>query len=156
MNKIRCAFQNMKGKTLPADICVLDHFGQLSPAAVHTADCRFDSRVKWWICFIHCHIFMQKLFFVALKQLQTAPWIIDALFFDQVSKHGSHFEHSFLITNVHAKWGIHCLLISSTLLSHATSIYDRSKWVWSFLVFSETITEFGQPDHSATFMSDRV
>ena len=24
-------------------------FGELSPAAVHSADCRFDSGVKWWI-----------------------------------------------------------------------------------------------------------
>ena len=30
--------------------------------------------------FIHCHIFMQKLFFIALKQLQTILWIIDVLF----------------------------------------------------------------------------
>ena len=35
---------------------------------------------------------------------------------------------AFSLTNVHAKWCIHCLLISSTpLLSHATSIYDHPK-----------------------------
>ena len=32
-------------------------------------------------CFIYCHMFMQKLLFVALKQLQTALWIVDALLF---------------------------------------------------------------------------
>ena len=32
-------------------------------------------------CFIHCHTFMQKLFFVALKQLQTMLWIVDTLLF---------------------------------------------------------------------------
>ena len=32
-------------------------------------------------CFIHCHIFMQKLLFVALKQLQTALWIVDSWLF---------------------------------------------------------------------------
>ena len=32
-------------------------------------------------CFIHCHIFTQKLLFVALKLLQTMPWIVDALLF---------------------------------------------------------------------------
>ena len=42
-----------------------------------------------------------------------------------------------LLTNVHAKWWIYCLLISSTpLLSHITSIYDWLKWVqgvfWCF------------------------
>ncbi len=32
-------------------------------------------------CFIHCHIFTQKLFFVALEQLQTTLWIDDVLLF---------------------------------------------------------------------------
>ena len=49
MNKIPCASQNLEAKTLLADVCVFDYFGWLSPAAVHTADCQFDSRVKWWI-----------------------------------------------------------------------------------------------------------
>ena len=38
---------------------------------------------------------------------------------------------AFSLTNVHAKWWIYCLLISShPLLSHATSIYDQPKWVF--------------------------
>ena len=32
-------------------------------------------------CFIHCPIFLQKLLFVVLKQLQTMHWIVDALLF---------------------------------------------------------------------------
>ena len=37
---------------------------------------------------------------------------------------------AFSLTNVHAKWWIHCLLISSTPLpSHATSTYNWPKWV---------------------------
>ena len=45
---------------------------------------------------------------------------------------------AFSLTNVHAKWWIHYLMISpSPLLSHATSIYDWPKWVcgvlWCFL-----------------------
>ena len=45
---------------------------------------------------------------------------------------------AFPSTNVHAKWWIHCLLISSTpLLSHATSICNLPKYVhgvfWCFL-----------------------
>ena len=44
---------------------------------------------------------------------------------------------AFSLTNVHAKWWIHCLLISSApLLTYATSIYDRPKQVcgvfWCF------------------------
>ena len=49
MNKIPYASQNMVPKTLPADVCVFGHLGRLSPAAVHSADCQFDSRVKRWI-----------------------------------------------------------------------------------------------------------
>ena len=48
-------------------------------------------------CFIHCHIFMQKLLFVVLKQLQTTLWIVDTLFYSTLSKCITHFEHSFLI-----------------------------------------------------------
>ena len=47
------------------------------------------------------------------------------------------FKTAFLLTNVHAKWWIHCLLISSaSLQSHSTSIYDQPRWVcevfWCF------------------------
>ena len=51
--------------------------------------------------------------------------------FDQLwANAASALNTAFSLTNVHAKWWIHCLLISSTpLLSHATSIYDRPKWV---------------------------
>ena len=46
MNKIPCASQNTEAKTLPADVYVFSHLGQLLPTAVHSADCRFDSGVK--------------------------------------------------------------------------------------------------------------
>ena len=63
----------------------------------------------------------------------------------------------FSLTNVHAKWWIHCLLISSTsVLSQATSIYDRPKRVGGvFLVFSGTTAEFGWPERSASIVSIR-
>ena len=41
--------QNTVAKTLPSNICVFGCFGRLSPIAVHSANCRFDSRLKWWI-----------------------------------------------------------------------------------------------------------
>ena len=47
--------------------------------------------LSWWSsyyrcvvvdpCFIHCHIPTQKILFAWLEQLQTALWILDALFF---------------------------------------------------------------------------
>ena len=46
MNKITCVSQNTEAKTLPADVCVFGCFGRLSPAAVHSTDCQFDSGMK--------------------------------------------------------------------------------------------------------------
>ena len=59
-------------------------------------------------------------------------------FWSTVSKHAPILNIVFSLINVHAKWWIHCLLISSTLLlSRATSIYDQPKRVcgvfWCFL-----------------------
>ena len=77
---IPCTSQNAEVKTLPTDVCVfghLDGFHLLLPL----------SWLPIWLqsevvdpCFIHCHIFMQKLLFVALKQLQTMLWIVNTLF----------------------------------------------------------------------------
>ena len=64
---------------------------------------------------------------------------------------------AFSLTNVNAKWRIHCLLISSTpQLSHATSNYDRPKWVFMqfFGVFRDN-EEFGRSERSASFASVR-
>ena len=55
---------------------------------------------------------------------------------------------AFSLTNVHAKWWIHCHLIFSTpLLSHATSIYDQPKQV------CRVFCCFGQPKCSVSFVS---
>ena len=91
------------------------------------------------LCFIHCHIFMQKLLFVALKQLQTMLWItLHIVVFDWLwANVAPTLNTAFSLTNIHAKWWIQCLLISSTpLLSHTTSIYDQPKQVcWVFWCF---------------------
>ena len=71
----------MEAKTLPADACVFGRFGQLSPASVHSVDCWFDWSEVVDLCFLHCHVFTQKLLFVELNQLQTTLWIVDALVF---------------------------------------------------------------------------
>ena len=49
INKIPCASKNTEAKTLPADVCIFGCFWWLSTAVVHSADCWFDSGVKWWI-----------------------------------------------------------------------------------------------------------
>ena len=57
------------------------------------------------------------------------------------------FNTACSLTNVHAKWWIHCLLISSTpLLSHATSIYDLAKRVCGvFWCFPGQLSKLGIP-----------
>ena len=87
------------------------------------------------------HIFTQKLLFIALKQLQTMLWIINMFLINWAPT----LNTAFSLTTVHAKWWIHCLLISSIhLLSHATSLYNWTKqicgvfgvfqdnrWIWA-------------------------
>ena len=75
-------------------------------------------------CFIHGHIFMQKLLFVALKHLQTTLLIVDIVFNWLWANVASTLNTTFLLTNVHVDWWIHCFLIS-----HTTSIYNRPKQV---------------------------
>ena len=147
MNKIPCASQNMEAKTLPADVWIFGRFGRLSPAAVHSTDCRFDSRVKWWIhvssivTYLHKNSFL--LHWNSCKQCSESSMC--CCFWSTVSKRGTHFEHSFSLINVHAKWWIHCLLISSTpLLFHATSIYYQPKQVCGiFWCFPGQLTNLG-------------
>ena len=94
-----------KAKTLPVDICVFGRFEWLSPAAVHSADCRFDSRGERWIhvlSIITC--LRKKVLFVWLKQLQTTLWIVDALLFlIDSEQRGNHFEHRYLIDKCSCK-----------------------------------------------------
>ena len=90
-------------------------------------------------CFIHCHIFMQKLLFVALKQLQTLLWIINALLFLIEWGQMQHplwtqlsYWQKFMQNGEYAAfWYL------QLPLSHTTSIYDWPKWVcgvfWCFL-----------------------
>ena len=94
------------------------------------------------LCFIHCHIYTKTPFCcietIANNALNHWHVVFDRLWANAVPT----LNIAFTLTNVHAKWWIHCLLISSTpLLSYATSIYDQLKWVWSFL-FSETTADF--------------
>ena len=74
MNKIPCASQNTKAKSLPADVCVFGRFGWLSPAAVHSADCQFNFGVKWWI---HVSSIVKYL----CKNSFWLLWIINSLLF---------------------------------------------------------------------------
>ena len=88
------------GQSLACWFCVFGRFGRLSPAAVHSADWWFDSRVKWWIHVLSIVTYFRQTFF-ALKQLQTTLWIVEVLLF--LIDFWSHFERSFLIEKLSCK-----------------------------------------------------
>ena len=129
----------MEAKTLPAAVCVFGRFGRLSPAAVDSADNRFDSGVMWTHASSIVTYLRKNSFWLCWKQLQTTLWIVDALLFliDYVqTRHPLWTQHT--------QYWIHCLLIfSSPLLSHTISIYDRPKRVCGvFWCFPKSTREF--------------
>ena len=81
-------------------------------------------------CFIHCHILHEKIFFIALKELQTALWIIDALLF-MIDYEQTRFPFRIELSHVQISMQdgkYTTLLISSRCQpSRVTSIYDRPK-----------------------------
>ena len=79
--------------------------------------------------FIHCNIFVQKLF-VVLKQWQTMLWIVDLFLIDC----GTHFEHSFFIDKCSCKMVPSDIFNSSTIL-HNFNLQSAKMSLWSFLVF---------------------
>ena len=101
--------------------------------------------------FVHCPIFMHKLLFVALKQLQTTLWIINTLFlinYDQMLHplwtQLSHGEYT-------AFWYLQLLCYFIQL----QFLIGQNEFV-KFLVFSRTTAEFEWPEHSAWFVSVRL
>ena len=103
-------------------------------------------------CFIHCHIFMQTFFFVALKQCSELS--MHCCFWLTVSKYSTHFEHSFLIDKCSCKM-VNTLLsdiFNSSAISCNFNLWLAKVSLWSFLVFSGITAEFGWPEHSVSFV----
>ena len=108
--------------------------------------CRFTlSWLSIWLwtevvdpCFIRCHIFMQKLLFVALKQLQTMLWIVNALFLihceNQLWTLLSHWQMFMQNGEYAAFWYLQLLCY----LTQLQFTIGQNKFV-EFLVFSGTI-----------------
>ena len=132
MNKTFCASQNMEAKTWCLRVFLL--------WMAFICCCPLSWLPIWlWSkvvdpCFIHCCIFTHNLLFVVLKQLQITLNHQRVAVFDRLRANVTPtLNTTFPLTNIHAKWWIHCLLIFSTLLlSHATSIYNQPKKVWGF------------------------
>ena len=147
MNQIPCASENTEVKILSADVCVFGRFGRLSPATVHSADSRFDSRVKCWDHVSSIVTYLRPNSFYSFKTVgNNALNRRRVVVFDwQWANTAPTLNITFSSTNVHAKWWIHFLLLSSTpLLSHATSIYDRPKrFCWVFWCFPKQLLHLG-------------
>ena len=137
MNKIPCTPQNSEAKTLPADVCIFGHFGQLLPAAIHSADCQFDSGVKWWIHVSSIVTYLCKNSFLlhwnSCKQffelsMRCCLWLT-------VSLHSTHNEHSFLIDKCPCKM---VNILPSDIYNFSTISNNFILWLaemslWSFL-----------------------
>ena len=112
-------------------------------------------------CFLYCHIFMQKLLFVTLKQLQTTLWIINALLFlidcEQMRQllwmHLSHWQ-IFMQNGEYTAYGYLQLLYNLTQLqfmigqNNLVEFFDVFQdnyriWVtWAFSVICVYMTAF--------------
>ena len=146
MNKIPCASQNTEDTTLPADVCVFGRFGQLSPASLHSVDCRFDTGVKRWIHVSSIVIYLRKNFFLlrwnSCKQRSDST--TRCCFWSTVNKRATQFEHSFLIDKCSCK--MVTTLPSDTFNFSAIScnfnLRSARTSLWSFLVYSWTSVEF--------------
>ena len=156
MKKTPCASQNTETKTLPADVCVLGRFRQLSPAAVHSADCWFDSWVKWWIHVSYFVTYLCKNFFLlswnSCKQCSESS--MRCCFWSTVSKCGTNFEHSFFIDKCSCKMvnTMTSNIFNSSAIPHNFNLWSVKTSLWSFLVFSGTTAEFRRPECSASFV----
>ena len=158
MNKIPCAFQNTEAKSLPAEFCVFSHFGRLSPAAVHSADSRFDSRVNGgslfhWMSNINAKTLFYSVVTLANNTLNRRRVVV----FDRLWANAA-IEYSFLIDK--CRWKMVNTLPSdisnySAISRNFNSLFAKTSW-WIFFVFSGTTAEFGRPEHSASFVSVRL
>ena len=125
MNKIPCTSQNTKAKTLPAYVCVFGCFHLLLSSQLIA-----NLTLNWhgWSMFHpFSHIYVKTPFCCIETVANNTPKCQHV--FDQLWTNATPtFNTDFWLTNVHAKWWIHCFLIPSTpLQSHATSIYDHPK-----------------------------
>ena len=144
MNKIPCASQNMEAKTLPVDVYIFGCFGRLSPAAIHSADCRFLTPEWSGGSMFHplSHIYT-KTPFCCIETVTNDALNCQQVVFDWLWANAAPtLNTAFSLTNVHAKWWIHCFLI---FISCNFNLWLTKMSLWSFLVFSGTTAKFEQP-----------
>ena len=157
MNKIAYASQNIEPKTLPVDVCVFGRFGQLSPAAVHSADSWFDSGVKWWIYVLSIVTNLHKnSFSFSWNSCKHALNRRRFVVFDRLWANAAPtLNAAFSLTNLLAKWWIHIPsdIFNSCTIPRNSNLRSAKTNLRSVLVFSGTTAKFGWPERSVTFIS---
>ena len=132
----------------PIEFCVFGRFGRLSLAAVHTADCRFDSGVNCWFHISSIVIYLWRNSFLLRWNncKQCSESTTNCCFWSTVSKRCTHFEHGFL--------SISCKIVTTLPSDIFNSAgISRNLFVKGFFVSSGTTAEVGRPECSASFVS---
>ena len=139
--KYLCTSQNMEVRTLPVNVCVFGPFGWLSPVAVHSADCRFDSGVKWWIHVSSIVTYLCKNSFCCIETVaNNALNCQRVVVFDWLWANVTPtLNTAFSMINVQEEWWIYCLLTSSILryLTQLQFTLGQNEFVESFGVFQD-------------------
>ena len=147
MHKRSCASKNMEAKTLPADVCIFGRFGQLSPAAVHSADSWFDSRVRCCIHVLSNVTYLSKNSFLlrwnSCKQCSESS--THCCSWSTVSKLSIYFEQSFLIDKCSSKMvnTLHSDIFNSSAISRNFNLRLAKTNLWSFWCFMGQLPNLG-------------
>ena len=136
--------------------CWCFHLWLLSPAAVHSANYRFDFGVKCWIHVSSIVTYLCKnSFLLCWNSCKQHSELSTRCFWSTVSKNSTHFEHSVLIDKCSSKM-VNTLpfdIFNFSAIPCNFNLQSAKTSLWSFLVFSRTNAEFGWPEGSASFVS---
>ena len=136
-------------------------FGRLSPAAVYSTDCWSEVLDP---CFIHCHIFMQKLLFVALKLLQTTFWIVDVLLFlidcEQMFMQNGEYTAFWYLQLLCYLTQLQCMIGQNEFVEFFGVFKDNCRiwvtWAFSIICICMTMFKFSIPPLNYCFQQTRV
>ena len=148
------------GFFLFADVCIFGSFGRLSPDTVHSADSRFDSRVKWWIHVSSIVTYLCKISFsVCWNSCKQHSESLMCCFWSTVSKCSTQFEHSFLIDKYSCNM-VNTLLsdiYNFSAISYNFNLQSAKTSLWSFWCFPGQLQNLGNlsiPHHLCLY--DRI
>ena len=136
-------------KPLLADVCVFGRFGRFSPAAVHSANCRFNSRVKWWIHILSIVTCLPKNSFLLRWNIckRRSESSTRCCFWSTVSECGAHCEISFLLEKCLCKMvnALHSDIFNSSVISRNFNLRSAKTSYWRvfFVCFPGQLPNLG-------------